>query len=41
MQKDTRLQTTLDRLPFGPDEPPSELKVTKAVPEGIQYMELY
>jgi len=41
MQKDTRLQTTLDCLPFGPDEPPSELKVTKAVPEGIQYMELY
>ena len=41
MQKETRLQTTLDRLPFGPDEPPSELKVTKAVPEGIQYMELY
>ena len=41
MKAEKRLQTTLDRLPFGPDEPPSELKVTKAVPEGIEYMELY
>lgn len=41
MQTEKRLQTVLDRLPFGPEEPPSDLKVTKAVPEGIQYMELY
>ena len=41
MKTEKRLQTTLDRLPFGPDEMPSDLKVTKAVPEGIHYMELY
>lgn len=41
MQTAKRLQTVLDRLPFGPDEAPSDLKVTKAIPEGIHYMELY
>ena len=41
MQKEKRLETTLDRLPFGPDEAPSVLKVTKAIPEGIQRKELY
>ena len=41
MQTAKRLQTVLDRLPFGPDEAPSDLKVTKAIPEGIQRKELY
>lgn len=41
MQTEKRLQTTLDRLPFGPEELSSELKVTKAVPEGVDYRDLY
>ena len=41
MQTKKHLQTTLDRMPFGPDEVPSDLKVTKAVPEGVDRRELY
>ncbi len=41
MASEKRLQTTLDRLPFGSEELPGELKVTKAVPDGVEYMELY
>lgn len=41
MQKEKRLETTLERLPFGPEELTSDLKVTKAIPEGVHYKELY
>ena len=41
MKTQKRLQTALDRMPFGPDEVPSDLKVTKAIPEGVERRELY
>ena len=34
--KKERLQTTLDRLPYGEEMPSSDLKVKKALPEGVK-----
>ena len=39
--KKERLQTTLDRLPYGEEMPSSDLKVKKALPEGVKKRELY
>lgn len=36
-----RLQTTLDRLPYGEDLDPRNLKVTRKLPEGVKSKELY
>ena len=35
------LKTTLDRLPYGDENPPSDLRVRKALPEGVKASELY
>ncbi len=37
----TKLQTTLDRLPYGDESHSRDLKVTKAIPEGVKSKELY
>lgn len=37
----SRLQTTLDRLPYGSEEMSSELKVRKILPDGVKSSELY
>ena len=39
--KTDRLQTTLDRLPYGEDVAAEDLKVTKRLPEGVHSRELY
>ena len=36
-----RLQTTLDRLPYGEEITAEDLKVTKKIPEGVRSGELY
>lgn len=36
-----KLQTTLDRLPYGDDSLLNNLKVSKTLPEGVQAKELY
>ncbi len=36
-----KLQTTLDRLPYGEETQTGDLKVTKALPEGVKSKELY
>lgn len=41
MNTNERLQTTLDRLPYGETEVSGELKVTSKLPEGVQSKELY
>ena len=35
------LKTTLDRLPYGDENPPSDLRVRKTLPEGVKASELY
>ena len=35
------LKTTLDRLPYGDENPPSDLRVRKTLPEGVKAGELY
>lgn len=39
--KTDRLQTTLDRLPYGDEIPLDDLKVKKSLPEGVRSSELY
>lgn len=39
--KTNRLQTTLDRLPYGEEITSSDLKVKNALPEGVKSSELY
>lgn len=39
--KTDRLQTTLDRLPYGDEVTAENLKVTKKLPEGVRSKELY
>lgn len=39
--KTDRLQTTLDRLPYGDEVPSEDLKVKKSLPEGVKSSELY
>lgn len=39
--KTNRLQTTLDRLPYGDEIASSNLKVKKSLPEGVKSSELY
>lgn len=39
--KKERLQTTLDRLPYGDEIASSDLKVKKSLPEGVKSSELY
>ena len=39
--KPNRLQTTLDRLPYGEEISEQDLKVTKRLPEGVRSKELY
>lgn len=39
--KTNRLQTTLDRLPYGDEIASSDLKVKKSLPEGVKSSELY
>lgn len=41
MKPNERLQTTLDRLPYGEETISGDLKVTKQIPEGIKSSELY
>lgn len=41
MKSNTRLETTLDRLPYGGDVPSSNLKVTNKLPGGVKSKELY
>lgn len=41
MKQNTRLQTTLDRLPYGDAVISGDLKVTKTLPEGVKSKELY
>lgn len=41
MNTNERLQTTLDRLPYGETEVSGDLKVTSKLPEGVQSKELY
>lgn len=38
---ETKLQTTLDRLPYGDDHLLSDIKVTKHLPEGVKAKDLY
>lgn len=41
MKTNARLETTLDRLPYGEALLSEDLKVTKALPEGVKSKELY
>ncbi len=41
MSTSNRLQTTLDRLPYGTEANSNNLKVTGRLPEGVQAKELY
>lgn len=41
MKANTKLQTTLDRLPYGDESLSDDLKVTKKLPEGVKSKELY
>ena len=41
MKKCTRLETTLDRLPYGEDISSNNLKVTNKLPYGVKSKELY
>ena len=41
MKTNERLQTTLDRLPYGDDVLTGDLKVTKTLPDGVKSSELY
>lgn len=41
MKTNERLQTTLDRLPYGEETISGDLKVTKQIPEGVRSSELY
>ena len=41
MKTKERLQTTLDRLPYGPEGVPENQKVSKRLPEGVRSRELY
>lgn len=41
MKTDERLQTTLDRLPYGDEKFSGDLKVDKALPAGVKSKELY
>lgn len=41
MKTNERLQTTLDRLPYGEETFSGDLKVTKQIPEGVKSSELY
>ena len=41
MKTKERLQTTLDRLPYGPEGVPENQKVSKKLPEGVRSRELY
>ena len=41
MKKNERLQTTLDRLPYGDPALLEDLKVSKKLPEGVKSKELY
>lgn len=41
MKGNTRLQTTLDRLPYGDEIVSEDLKVTKKLPDGVKSKELY
>lgn len=41
MNANAKLETTLDRLPYGDESQFSNLKVTKKLPEGVRSRELY
>lgn len=41
MSANTKLQTTLDKLPYGDENLSDDLKVTKQLPEGVKSKELY
>lgn len=41
MKKNTNLQTTLDRLPYGDEIVSDDLKVNKKIPDGVKSRELY
>ena len=41
MKTNERLQTTLDRLPYGEENVSGSLKVSKKLPEGVHSRELY
>ena len=41
LKENTRLQTTLDRLPYGDENVSEDLKVTKNLPDGVKSKELY
>lgn len=41
LKENTRLQTTLDRLPYGDAIVSEDLKVTKNLPDGVKSKELY
>ena len=41
MSTNAKLQTTLDRLPYGDEHLTDDLKVTKQLPEGVKSKELY
>lgn len=41
MKSSERLQTTLDRLPYGEEIINGDLKVTKKIPDGVKSRELY
>lgn len=41
MKSNERLQTTLDRLPYGEQTISEDLKVTKKIPDGVKSSELY
>ena len=41
MKENTRLQTTLGRLPYGDEIVSEDLKVTKNLPDGVKSKELY
>ena len=41
MKTNTKLQTTLDRLPYGDENLSQDLKVNKRIPEGVKSKELY
>lgn len=41
MKTNERLQTTLDRLPYGEENPAEHLKVNNKLPDGVKSKELY
>lgn len=41
MKSNAKLDTTLDRLPYGDESISDDLKVTKTLPEGVKSKELY